>query len=430
MREVENTLWYPGPEGMAGNDDLGEMSSWYVWGALGMFPETPGTANLVLASPLFPSITIQRESGQTIQINAPGASATTYYVQSLKVNGKSSSDAWLAPSFITKSGTLDYTLGSTANTSWGASSNDAPPSYQYGEVGTFVSFDPGRAVIAPGAATSVSILGKNVDGNGTTISWSASVPSGVSIAPASGSFVVPSNGTGEQSFNISVPASTVEGYYDITFAEQAASGQTLPPSSLPVVVANPGSLLPSFNNIGISDNSNPSAANYDGDGFSYSAQTLAAAGFSPGATVTVNGATYTWPGTASGVYDNVEVAGQTIQTPNATAGAAQLTFLGSATNGDTEGTVTITYTDGSTQTAQLGFSDWTLAAGGEPLAYNNQIAATLAYRNSVGGMPQTVTTYVFSSAPVALDTSKTVASLTLTAQTDEGGLHVFAFAIA
>ena len=41
------------PGGIAGNDDLGEMSAWYVWSALGMYPEIPGTADLAIGSPLF-----------------------------------------------------------------------------------------------------------------------------------------------------------------------------------------------------------------------------------------------------------------------------------------------------------------------------------------------------------------------------------------
>lgn len=129
VRRTENTLYATGPGGLAGNDDLGEMSSWYVFASLGMFPETPGTADMALSSPLFPSITLTRPGGQTIQINAPGASDSTYYVQSLNVNGNASSQPWLPSSFISSGGTLDYTLSNTANTSWGANQSDAPPSY-------------------------------------------------------------------------------------------------------------------------------------------------------------------------------------------------------------------------------------------------------------------------------------------------------------
>jgi predicted alpha-1,2-mannosidase len=130
VRQIVTTLYLSAPSGLPGNDDLGELSSWYIFAAMGIYPETPGAANLVLASPLFPSITLRRPGGQLVQINAPGASASTYYVQSLKVNGQLSARPWLPPSFIANGGTLDYTLGSTPNIVWGAEASNAPPSYE------------------------------------------------------------------------------------------------------------------------------------------------------------------------------------------------------------------------------------------------------------------------------------------------------------
>ncbi|HEX7735446.1 MAG TPA: GH92 family glycosyl hydrolase [Ktedonobacteraceae bacterium] len=129
VRRIVNTLWAPGSNGLPGNDDLGEMSSWYVFAALGMYPETPGAAHLVLASPLFPQITLYRPGGQVIQINAPGASASVYYVQSLSVNGLPSLAPWLPASFIANGGTLTYALSTTPNPAWGADPAEAPPSY-------------------------------------------------------------------------------------------------------------------------------------------------------------------------------------------------------------------------------------------------------------------------------------------------------------
>ena len=129
VRAIVNGLYATGSSGLPGNDDLGEMSSWYVFAALGMFPETPGTANLVLASPLFPQIILHRPGGQVIQINAPNASANVYFVQSLNVNGMPSASPWLPASFIANGGTLDYTLSTTSNPAWGADPTDAPPSY-------------------------------------------------------------------------------------------------------------------------------------------------------------------------------------------------------------------------------------------------------------------------------------------------------------
>ena len=63
VRAILDTLWHDAPGGIPGNDDLGEMSSWYVWAALGMYPEIPGRAELVLASPLFPEAEIHRPLG-------------------------------------------------------------------------------------------------------------------------------------------------------------------------------------------------------------------------------------------------------------------------------------------------------------------------------------------------------------------------------
>ncbi|HZR42911.1 MAG TPA: glycoside hydrolase domain-containing protein, partial [Ktedonobacteraceae bacterium] len=430
VREAVNTLWMPGPEGLPGNDDLGTMSSWYVFAAIGMFPETPGNATLVLDSPLFPTITLHRPGGQTIQINAPGASASTYYIQSLKVNGQSSTKPWLPPSFVQTGGTLDFTLSGSPNTTWGAAATDAPPSFQYGEVPTLVSFNPSRAVVVPGKTTQTSIFAENIGSSASSVSWTATAPSGLTITPTSGSFTVPAGSTGSQPLTVTAAANTGEGYYRISFSAQNSSGTTLPPLTMLVVVAQSGSLLPFYDNVGISNDNSSSAADYDGDGFSYSAQQLSQIGYTPGATVTVNGISYTWPNVAAGSYDNIEASGQTIPLPNAKTGATQLTFLGSATNGPSDGTVTITYTDGSSTTAQLGFSDWTLNAGSSSPSYNNVVAAKTAYRNSSGGSPDTTTTYLFATAAISLDSTKQVASVTLPSSVNSGTLHIFAVAVS
>jgi hypothetical protein len=197
-----------------------------------------------------------------------------------------------------------------------------------------------------------------------------------------------------------------------------------------VVVAKPGSLLPFFNDIGISDDSNPSAADFGGDAFSYSAQQLAQDGYTPGATVTVNGISYTWPNVPAATLDNIEAHGQTIKTPNAKAGATQLTFLGSSTNGPSEGTITITYTDGTSTTAQLGFTDWTLNGGSGSRMYGNVVADKMPYRNSSGGTRNQTVTYIFATAPLHLDPMKRVASITFPSSVNQGSLHIFALAIS
>jgi predicted alpha-1,2-mannosidase len=134
VRQALNTLWRPTPDGFVGNDDLGQMAAWYLWGALGVHPSIPGRAELAVGSPLFPHIVVRRPSGQTITIDAPGASADTFYVQSLSVNGRATSKPWLPESFVRTGGTLSFTMASTPNTAWGADPADAPPSFREGEV--------------------------------------------------------------------------------------------------------------------------------------------------------------------------------------------------------------------------------------------------------------------------------------------------------
>ena len=60
VREAMRRIWTNSPNGISGNDDLGEMSSWYVWSAMGLYPLYPGRADLVIGSPLFPEIRIDR----------------------------------------------------------------------------------------------------------------------------------------------------------------------------------------------------------------------------------------------------------------------------------------------------------------------------------------------------------------------------------
>jgi len=130
VRAALNTLWNDRPHGIPGNDDLGSMSSWYVWSAIGLYPAYPGRAELLLGSPLFPNIVVRRANGKVVTIKAPQARADAPYVQSLRVNGQASTKPWLPESFVANGGELEFTLSTTPNTTWGSSPADAPPSFK------------------------------------------------------------------------------------------------------------------------------------------------------------------------------------------------------------------------------------------------------------------------------------------------------------
>jgi hypothetical protein len=184
------------------------------------------------------------------------------------------------------------------------------------------------------------------------------------------------------------------------------------------------SLADYYDNAGISDDTNTSCAQYDGVGYNYSAQALAAASLTPGGTVSADGLTFTWPNVASCAPDNILAAGQTLLV-NGTAGATKLGLLESSTDGGTSGIITINYTDGTSTTATVSSSDW--AGGPGP---GETAVATMPYRNMVSGGPQAITMYVYDFI-VPVDSSKTVASVTLpdVSNTIAGGataMHIFA----
>ncbi len=129
VRAVQDQIWTDAPGGLAGNDDLGEMSSWYVFSALGMYPETPGTADLAQGSPMFTQAVVTLPSGNTLTINAPQAADNAPYVQSETWNGSAWNNAYVPTAALTSGGTLNVTEGTSANTSWATASSAAPPSY-------------------------------------------------------------------------------------------------------------------------------------------------------------------------------------------------------------------------------------------------------------------------------------------------------------
>ena len=128
VRKCITELFSNKPEAYPGNDDLGQMSSWYIFSALGMYPELPGSDVLVLGSPLFSKAVIHLQSGD-VTIIGNGAGKNSPYVQSLKVNGKVWNKPWIRYRDISKGGAMIYNLSSAANTKWGSSPEDAPPSY-------------------------------------------------------------------------------------------------------------------------------------------------------------------------------------------------------------------------------------------------------------------------------------------------------------
>jgi predicted alpha-1,2-mannosidase len=130
VRRVQDEEWTDTPDGAGdGNDDLGGLSAWYVWSALGLYPMTPGTADLALGSPLFPRSVITLPAGRALTILGDGAAPSAPYVQSATWGGRPWDDAYAPPSALISGGTLRFALGTRPATGWAADPQAAPPSY-------------------------------------------------------------------------------------------------------------------------------------------------------------------------------------------------------------------------------------------------------------------------------------------------------------
>ncbi|MFO7894575.1 MAG: GH92 family glycosyl hydrolase [Longimicrobiales bacterium] len=128
LRAVLNTLWDDTPHGIPGNDDLGAMSSWYVWTAIGLYPYYPGRSELLLSSPLFESVEVVRSNGVRIVISAPDARADAAYVHGVTVDGVPWRRTWLPEGFVGKGGEVRFRVGADAGR-WGREADAVPPSF-------------------------------------------------------------------------------------------------------------------------------------------------------------------------------------------------------------------------------------------------------------------------------------------------------------
>lgn len=445
VREIQNELYTDTPGGLPGNDDLGEMSSWYVWSALGMYPEIPGVADLVLSTPLFPSTTIHLPNGRTFQINAAGASPDRGYILAATLDGKAYTHDWMPLGTVTKGGTLTDALSAAPNQStvnpliglfgltvfgtapthpWAATSTDEPPSFNTGMPPAAVALDPATPVVSLGQSTTVTVRITNLTPHSETVAWSVSPPSGIPSTTSTGNLSVPADQTSTIPLLFATNPSTATGVLSVPLDLRLSTGTTLHETIL-LTVTPTGSIDGLFNNVAISDDANPALANADGGGNSYSAEALQAAGVVPGTILHIDGAALQWPDVAPGAPDNIAANGQTVPIQSI-PGATALVVLGATTDGPASGTAVIHYTNGTSQNVTLGFSDWTLNAGQSSPTAGETEAIVTGYRNTDGG-PSTVNTYVFARS-LPITPGATIQSITLPTQHGAAEIHIFALA--
>ncbi len=124
VRRILAAEYTTGRAGLPGNDDSGAMSSWYVWAAVGLYPNA-GQPFYYICSPLFERSTIDLGSGRAFVIEAQNVSASNLYVQSATLDGRTLERAWLKHEEVAKGGRLVLQMGPKPS-AWGG--GERPPS--------------------------------------------------------------------------------------------------------------------------------------------------------------------------------------------------------------------------------------------------------------------------------------------------------------
>ncbi|UKZ82789.1 hypothetical protein TrVFT333_010587 [Trichoderma virens FT-333] len=120
--------YFAGSNGLPGNSDAGAMDSWMLWQMLGLYPVVTQPVYLIL-SPWFEDISVSVGGSYTLRIKAHGLSNNSFFVQSLKVNGKAWNKSWLEHSDIAKGGLLEFVLGPEPK-SWDTGTVPPSPGHQ------------------------------------------------------------------------------------------------------------------------------------------------------------------------------------------------------------------------------------------------------------------------------------------------------------
>lgn len=129
VRMLLETMHHNDPDGVAGNEDCGQMSAWYVMSALGFYAVDPVSGNYVFGGPLFDRAAIQLGNGKTLVIESVGNAPAKPYVQSVTWNGQAYTKSWFNHAQIAEGGKFVIEMGAQPNEKFGADLADRPPSF-------------------------------------------------------------------------------------------------------------------------------------------------------------------------------------------------------------------------------------------------------------------------------------------------------------
>jgi predicted alpha-1,2-mannosidase len=126
LKQIVESQYQPVPDGLSGNDDLGQMSAWLIFTSLGFYPVTPASGEYVIGRPFVSRAALHLPGGKTFTIVADGLSDANRYVGSVTLNGKPLTRAFIKHEEIVAGGELRFTMQATPNKAWATTAGDRP----------------------------------------------------------------------------------------------------------------------------------------------------------------------------------------------------------------------------------------------------------------------------------------------------------------
>jgi len=131
LHQIMTTLYDNTPEGICGNEDCGQMSAWYVFSAMGLYPVNPASSVYVFGTPVLAQAAINVQDGKQFIITAENLTANNKYIQSITLNGKSYANCWVSHRTIMNGGELVFKMGSKPNKKFATKTGTRPPERAY-----------------------------------------------------------------------------------------------------------------------------------------------------------------------------------------------------------------------------------------------------------------------------------------------------------
>jgi predicted alpha-1,2-mannosidase len=126
LRQIVESQYRPAPDGLVGNDDLGQMSAWLIFTSLGFYPVAPGSNEYVIGRPFVDEATLHLPNGKTFRIVTENLSPTNAFIQAATLNGKPLTRLFLQHEELMQGGELHFVMSDRENAKWSKQPHEVP----------------------------------------------------------------------------------------------------------------------------------------------------------------------------------------------------------------------------------------------------------------------------------------------------------------